>query len=787
MTRLSFQPIGDSWALVAVLLIAMLAVTLAVGRPAQRGVSRAKRIAEFALRLAMLALFAVLFTRPAMIRVEKEELPASILVLCDLSESMTIRDESDGRSRYEAMRDVLEQSKATISALCEKFDVRFLGFGETSRDLKVVGGEVEFPEAPSESETLIGSTLNEALGQTAGSRLLSVVVMSDGAQRARDKDAIGIQEIAERYHDAQRAIVATPFGREESANALRDVAIADLRANDRVFVGNDLAVSGQLQIRGFQGVEIPLQLELETSPGHMEVVDQTTVTPTGDDFGALYQFTCRPSEPGAWKLRVSSPLQPDELVETNNELGAYVEALDRGVEILYIEGSRRYEQNFLRAALESSSDLHVKYWRPPVSSLIAKNPNTTEAELVAKLAETRKSLVDTFFGESQYAVYVLGDVDSSAFQPDELQALAERVDQGSGLVLLSGERSFSAGGYAGTPLADAFPTRLTSDRLPLDSDLAQFDANADSGQKIRIDGQFQPELADDEGALGHFAVALSLDGKKNAELWREMPPVNTIYRLGAVKPNARTLLQARAVDGRNAVYPLLLAQTFGQGRVVALATDSTWRWRMRGKENEHAKFWRQIFQWVAKVDELLEGELAIELDKTRFERMEDVEFQVVYRPKPGQTLDRSVVRATLVSPDQTRQEIELTEENGAWRGVVGGSKSVGDYRLEAELTDASGAALQTSQAQFLVSARNLELEQPQASPRTLERLVNASNGRIVPPEAFQSYLEELLQQRETIVDYRQVKRSLYDVWTFFALFVALMSIDWTLRKLWGMA
>ncbi|MBR5759022.1 MAG: hypothetical protein IKX88_10560, partial [Thermoguttaceae bacterium] len=62
----------------------------------------------------------------------------------------------------------------------------------------------------------------------------------------------------------------------------------------------------------------------------------------------------------------------------------------------------------------------------------------------------------------------------------------------------------------------------------------------------------------------------------------------------------------------------------------------------------------------------------------------------------------------------------------------------------------------------------------------------ASGGKTVEPEEFAAFIDELLQQRETIVDVREVKKSLYDVWPIFWAFVALMTLDWILRKRWGM-
>ena len=50
-------------------------------------------------------------------------------------------------------------------------------------------------------------------------------------------------------------------------------------------------------------------------------------------------------------------------------------------------------------------------------------------------------------------VYILGDIDSAAFRPEELKQLADVVSNGAGLVMLGGFHSFGPGGYDRTALA----------------------------------------------------------------------------------------------------------------------------------------------------------------------------------------------------------------------------------------------------------------------------------------------------------------------------------------------
>ena len=781
MSRITFEPLCDSWALVAILTLALAcAVYFAIPRDSRVLTPRRRRV-ELVLRWCVVALFAVLFARPSTIAVDKEELPASVYFVCDASESMSVRDAEGGKSRYEAMVDAFASAREPLKKLCERFDVHAYAFGDGFDELEIEDGVVAFPASPTGLESALGDALARTLSASIGARAVGTAIFSDGAQRTRDPNALGVQEATLRLRDAERVVDAAIFGTVDGAANIDDVAIADLRANDRVFVGTELVVLGRARALGRKGREVELNFELETAPGQLVVVDTLRATPDSDDASIPFRFTCRIETPGEWKLTVSSPVLPGEALETNNELSTFVKALDGGVNLLYVEGTRRYEQNFLRAALDSSSDIQARYWRPPISSLIAKNPKASEAELAATLTKTRKSLIDAFFTEGRYATYVLGDVDSTAFQPNELEALAKLVENGAGLVVLAGERSLSLGGYAGTALEDAIPVELTkSARLPLDADLSSFERTETSDRKARYPGEFQAVPVD--GARDAFAVSLSADAKKNAALWKETPTLTNVYRLGRLKPGAEVVLTGESKSGKRTA-PILITQRYGLGRVAVVATDSTWRWRMRGKADEHAKFWRQLIMWSAKIDETLEGELAVELESGRFPLEDAASFQVVYRPKAGERLDEVKAEATLVSPDGTRRKVGLTaDEAGVWRGTTPTLTTPGDYRIEATVEIGDAAASRAAQARFSCFERNLELERPGAAPDVLARLADATQGVLIPPNDLGAYFESLLAKSETIVDYRETKKSLYDAWFLFALVVALMTCDWLLRK-----
>ena len=137
--------------------------------------------------------------------------------------------------------------------------------------------------------------------------------------------------------------------------------------------------------------------------------------------------------------------QRDELVTTNNELSSFVRVLKGGLHVLYIEGELRVEQKWLRRSLDASADIKV--------DSIRIDPR--------HLAETKPGNLKELFKQGKYDVYILGDIDSTAFTQAELEELKDAVSKrGKGLIMLGGFHTFGPGGYAETALADILPVKM---------------------------------------------------------------------------------------------------------------------------------------------------------------------------------------------------------------------------------------------------------------------------------------------------------------------------------------
>ncbi len=759
MTRFSLYPLADSYLLVAVVAIVLLGLMLLIG-PGHGRIAWPRRAALAALRIAVIVMVLAAMLRPTVIYTEIKKQSATLLLLADKSRSMSVPDAISDKTRWEALRHTVADATPALAELAEDFELKAYTFDAGVHPLEVDGGNIPLAELPDGRETAIGYALEDALRQEAGKRLLGLVLLSDGAQRAYAPRDLPPQTAAARLKHLGYPLFSFAFGQSRGLGQARDIAVKDLLVNQSVFVKNQLAVAGHVRIDGYVNREIPVKLLFETAPhngepGKMEVVAQQNLKATADGQLLPVELTYAPQVPGQWKLTLEATDQPGELVTTNNRLSTFVNVLSGGLNVLYLEGTLRVEQKFLRRALDGSPDINVDYVR-----IDPAKPQTRPGDLAERLRP------------GKYDVYILGDLDSTAFQGDELKDLAKTVDQGAGLIMLGGFHSFGPGGYASTPLSGVLPVEMDRfERQPLDEPIRK---------DLHLPGPVL--MRPTRFGLLHFALMLAGDREANTALWAKLPPLEGANRFRNLKPGALPL----AVDDQD--RPLLVAQSYGNGRVLAFAGDSTWHWWMRGYESAHKRFWRQVILWLARKDQTTDGNVWVRLAKRRFAPGDRVEFIVGARSPTGEPVADAVYKARVVLPDGTRRPLQLVCQDDQMSGSFRESQTAGDYAIEVTAVTAThnAAELGSARARFLVFEQDLELDNAAADAATLESLAAMTGGESLAPEQLSQLIRRLARQTEHLEIKQETKSTFWDTWQFFLVLVGLLGIEWYLRKRWGL-
>ncbi len=205
----SFSPIGP-WLVVVVAALGVTVLTLWAYQQRLRGTQGRWRWVALGLRLAAVLLCVLAAFRPSVVIQEKKKQPAAIVFLIDDSASMKLNDEVRGQTRWGVALKTLSQSRAVTQDLGPNLDAKFYRFDNGLRDQR--------PEDTAEAngrETAIGAALLDALRRQAGTRVATIVLLSDGANNAGLTPLVAARQL----RGQQVPVVTVGFGSENAGSA----------------------------------------------------------------------------------------------------------------------------------------------------------------------------------------------------------------------------------------------------------------------------------------------------------------------------------------------------------------------------------------------------------------------------------------------------------------------------------------------------------------------------------------------------------------------------------------
>jgi hypothetical protein len=250
----------------------------------------------------------------------------------------------------------------------------------------------------------------------------------------------------------------------------------------------------------------------------------------------------------------------------------------------------------------------------------------------------------------------------------------------------------------------------------------------------------------------------------------------------------------------------------GMGRVMYLASDSTWRMRQVNGQNPHERFWGQVIRWVVDNELPAGGKLVrFGTDKPRYVAGDGVVVTARllgedFSPMTGQKVkvvarrrDATGKPATDARPLAQADLAELPDAPGYYRATLGGlpagqvelslqGESAG--RLLAKDADAAQKTLAVNvQSRLSVEQRNVN-----ADHATMNRVAEAGDGVSLEgpyADVIAAHVPRLNYQTERV---EQVglfaapgeRYAALSHWVFLAAFVVLASAEWVIRKSAGL-
>jgi hypothetical protein len=674
----------------------------------------------------------------------------------------------DGLSRMEICRKLLAEENGLTKKLSATHDVALFGFAGGVWDVNAERMEELFSGRMGDREaasTDLGLPLDRALEQP-DSR--AIILLTDGRHNSGELPAPRAEKLGER----KTPIYSIALG---SRQAGPDVAVMGLETPNAVFKnvdGNEqinTTVKATLRVRGLPAQEITVELL-----GLGRVLEQRRVTHDGTDRDYPLTFATTLNDEGTQKLTVTARPARDAGHAANRSRSALVKVVEDQADILLIDGEARWEQYYLSAAL--SRDPMVK----KVQSVIFTQPrlDRIDEEDLRKTNHPALTMPPEQDALAAYDIIVLGDVSPEQFSVEERKRLEKYVgERGGTLVILAGKRSM--------PLEFAGMKQLTNNESDPLMKLLPI-----TEQRIvkSMDG-FAIGLTE-EGK--HTPLMQLGDGSESGDVWSELPPHHWGV-VGQAKPAATVLAQQ---DGG----ALIAWHPYGQGRVLFVGIDSTWRWRYKIGDKYHHRFWGQLARWAA-ADKLLEGgtaQVRYGTPRAMYQTGQEIDVLMRLSDEVPAELPKGPARARIVrqgAKNETVAVVELTRRGGQPRVLQGKVRDLpdGQYRIEMDVADlaerlqapTAPGALKPRTAEFQISPPDSrELLELTTDWDLLKELADKSGGKVYAPEDAGQLIDLLTRQAKSRVE--RTEHHLWEWWPTLALVLTLLTAEWVIRKWVGL-
>ena len=655
-----------------------------------------------------------------------------LAVLVDVSKSMSV---ADPRERLSMAQDSLKKYRKDLE---RDYDVAYYEFSESLSKTDLDG--ILQAKAKGAQSSVYGAL--ESLAGENGMSRTNVLLFSDGIDNA-SKTAWAF--------DAPAFTVRA--GRSDS---LKDIALKEVRGNDFAFKNRPVEFKVTVQNSGYKGVSVPFilkekkgaswtesqvrQVRLEESAGTQEV-----------------QFRVVPPAPGSIEYRVETPFRDGEITPSNNSLDFKLEVGREKIRVLYLCGQPSPEYAFLRQLLKSDPTVEL------VSFVILRNP-----ENVVPVAEDQLSLIP--FPTQDIFVRTLADFDLLIFEnfsysrfgisPAHLENIQRFVEEkGGGFVMIGGENSFSNGGYPGTAIEKILPVTL------------------DPGQEEVVPEEARLNVLEPQHPIFDSGETV----EKIEGVWKDMPALNGYHRLASLKKGASLL-----ASNSSAGSPMIAAWQIKKGRVLALATLSTWQWALglseRGfLQSPYTHFWRQAIRWLTTAPD--SKPVRIVLSDSRFIAGRKAGMKILIQPEVLKKDVSPDLELTVQSEGKTVQILPLTAAGRVDYRAEWVPEKNGEYEARAVLKQSSRRYEDVRPLE--VKDVDWEMENPVSDPAVLKDIAEKSGGLFMELDQFTPELLKGRAKRFESVKSGQVRKALWlNPWVFGLLILFLLG-EWGFRRYRG--
>jgi uncharacterized membrane protein len=770
VVEFTYNPDWRWWLAGGVLITALMGWSY---HAARGGANAGLRLGLLVLRLFTLAVVVICLLDPQRVEEIRHFQPAYVAVLVDTSRSMAWKD--NGASRLDlAKKWVREELK-----LPEKFSVSYYGFGSNlfplpNLDTAVADG----------NRTALAGALENLATATAQNPPASVVLLSDGG----DNSLQSAEAIAKSFGQRKIPIHTLSLG---ATNEPPDIVVENVQVKRALLNQSTTKAVVTLRSSGFDGQTVPLRVLKDN-----KVLAERKVQLAEGSQRVEVEFT--PALPGFQTFVAEIPVQSGERLTENNRREFGLTVVDQVLRVIYMEASGdengAFQPLYLKHALEDTPGIQVKtlyveqYGASPSLYDKVAYVDPKNGDKIYRVQHPTQGYPRTLEELLKYQVVIFSDVSKDDFTPEQLQNTERFITEfGGGFAMVGGHTSFGAGGYQNTIIDNLIPVAM-------------------EGQADLTSDTFHPNVLD--SAWTHPIMRISSDPEENRAIWTtKFPQLQGYNRVSRAKPGASVLLEHPTDRTPFGPAIILATQEVGKGRTMALTTDTTYLWgewfetiwgekidpnlplTERNCDSRYFKqFWLNSIRWLsAHKFDFDHNLVSLELAQTYCAPNLEVPVRVRAANRGGQDVGDAGVTLHLMDGDTEVQSVRAvySEEQRSYQANVK-LPGTGKFRLQATAVFKDGKT--ADDQQILVGEdADWEMADIRAKPENLAALSRWSGGEVFSPQKNDAVpmANAMGGAKPATVEYR--KTPYWDKSWWLGTIIGLLSVEWVIRRLRGMA
>jgi hypothetical protein len=695
------------------------------------------------------------------------------------------------RSRAELTKEILTRPPSAGLALLDKLDERYdltqmrLGNGLQALDPPVDSANEAMPESTFRSLSDFPAALEQILDETPSEELAGILMLSDGRNNGR----VSLESVARRLGLQEVPVASVVVG---SSAVPRDVAIGEVTAPESIFLGDKIRVGVQVHVTGARGNSVKLTM---TAADGETVLDEAKLDVYTNNYSRELRLSYEPTEHGihSYTLRVE-PLE-GELFESNNSWQIDVAVSEDRTNVLLLDERPRWEFRYLRNLFYGrDKSVHLQYFlaRPDMAGGVTADP-LPPASAGRKFGDAEAGSLPISRDEwRKFDIIILGDMSPNTLTEAVIEDVRHCVNERGALLVVIAGPNFMPRAFDDEQLRELLPIRYEPEFGDV-SRLASMD-----GAKLRLS----------PAGRTHPVMEQSASYSENQEIWDEAPEISWRFPVLDVKPGAEMLAYAEqvgvkveaaaSIDVASAIAQLdaekkaltrnalVVAQTYGRGKVLMLNYDQTWRLRYKAGDTYHHRLWGQIMRWgLGEKLRAGDGDLRLGTDKLIYTpgkvpqvlaRVTGENFVGVADAQLEVTVSRDGQEVTRVTP------VYRKDSHGMYEAQLPPAAEPGRYELR--LTRQGKEETVETSYVVVTATRSVELADVSATRKELALLARLTGGRAVGP-AQAGELWDAFGPGSAMLEERH-ERSLWDHYAVLVLLLVLLTAEWLLRKRGGL-